>query len=97
MTKKLWAKVTIATIRNCWKKRGFTNEAPEDVIISLPTLPAGQNDEELRNWVSIDVDVQTVQECTKEEFTEELVPMIRRNDGLVIEYLMIMITMNQMK
>ena len=41
--------------------------------------------EEFRNWVSIDDDVLTVKERTKEEFTEELVSMIQNNDGLVVE------------
>ena len=85
MIKGAWAKVTTATIQKCWKKGGFTNDEPENVIISLPPPPVGQREEEFRNWVSIDDDVLTVKERTEEEFTEELVSMIQNNDGLVVE------------
>ena len=72
MIKGAWAKVTTATIRNCWKKRGFTYDEPENVIISLFTSPVGRSEEEFRNWVvSIDDDVMTVKERTEKEFTEE--------------------------
>ena len=46
----------------------------------MPQPSVGQSKEEFRNWVSIDDDVETVQEQTEEEFTEELVSMILNND-----------------
>ena len=70
MIKGAWAKVSAATIQNCWKKRGFTKDELIDIIIFLPLPPVGQSEEQFRNWVSIDNDVQTMQICTEEEFTK---------------------------
>ena len=83
MIKGAWGKVKTETIKNCWKKGGFTNDELTNVIIPLPPSPVGQSEEEFRNWVSIDDDVETVQNQTEEEFTENLVSMIQNQDGVV--------------
>ena len=83
MIKGAWSKVKTETIKNCWKKGGFTNDELTNVIIPLPPSPVGQSEEEFRNWVSIDDDLETVQNQTEEEFTENLVSMIQNQDGVV--------------
>ena len=83
MIKGARGKVKTETIKNCWKKGGFTNDELTNVIIPLPPSPVGQSEEEFRNWVSIDDDVETVQNQTEEEFTENLVSMIQNQDGVV--------------
>ena len=83
MIKGAWSKVKTETIKNCWKKGGFANDELTNVIIPLPPSPVGQSEEEFRNWVSIDDDVEIVQNQTEEEFTENLVSMIQNQDGVV--------------
>ena len=53
-------------------------------VIPLPYPPVGQSKEEFRNEVTINNDIENVQEQKEEEFTEELVSMVLNNDKHVI-------------
>ena len=52
---------------------------------SFPCLsPLLDKAKKFRNWLAIDDDVETMQEQTEEEFTEELVSVILNHDKYVI-------------
>ena len=71
-----WAKVSEATIRNCWRKAKFeSNELALEADPTIPT-PEGMTRDIFDSWIEMDNDAPVSSELTVEEEEEEFMSEI---------------------
>ena len=84
MLKEAWTQLSEETIRNCWRKGGFTNQSEtlnDSVPVSNALISPGMSETEFSAWVELDDGIETMDELTIEEFEGNLVDQIKEKEN----------------